>query len=57
MAKEAVAFMEQHKDQAFFLNYWMFSVHAPFDAKQNLIENIVRKSSRANRNAVRPMLP
>lgn len=38
MAKEAVAFMEQHKDESFFLNYWMFSVHAPFDAKQSLIE-------------------
>jgi len=38
MAKEAVAFLEQHKDESFFLNYWMFSVHAPFDAKQKLIE-------------------
>lgn len=38
MAKEAVAFMEQHKDQPFYLNYWMFSVHAPFDAKKKLIE-------------------
>ena len=38
MAKEAVAFMEKHKDEPFFLNYWMFSVHAPFDAKQSLIE-------------------
>ena len=38
MAKEAVAFMEKHKDQPFFLNYWMFSVHAPFDAKKALIE-------------------
>ncbi len=38
MAKEAVAFMEKHQDESFFLNYWMFSVHAPFDAKQELIE-------------------
>ena len=38
MAREAFAFMEQHKDQPFFLNYWMFSVHAPFDAKKSLIE-------------------
>ena len=38
MAKEAVAFIEKHKDQPFFLNYWMFSVHAPFDAKKELIE-------------------
>ena len=38
MAKEAVAWMEKHKDEPFYLNYWMFSVHAPFDAKKALIE-------------------
>lgn len=38
MAEEAVAFMQKHRDQPFFLNYWMFSVHAPFDAKQDLID-------------------
>lgn len=38
MAKEAAAFMEKHQDEPFFLNYWMFSVHAPFDAKKDLIE-------------------
>lgn len=38
MADEAVAFMESHRDEPFFLNYWMFSVHAPFDAKQALID-------------------
>lgn len=38
MAKEAVAFMEKHKESPFFLNYWMFSVHAPFNAKTNLVE-------------------
>lgn len=38
MADEAVAWMAAHKDQPFFLNYWQFSVHDPFDAKQALIE-------------------
>lgn len=38
MAKEAVEFMEANQDKPFFLNYWMFSVHAPFDAKKDLIE-------------------
>lgn len=38
MAKEAVAWMEKNQDRPFFLNYWMFSVHAPFDAKKALIE-------------------
>ena len=38
MASEAVAWMEQHREEPFFLNYWMFSVHAPFDAKKAFIE-------------------
>jgi arylsulfatase A-like enzyme len=37
MAKEASTFIENHKDEPFFLNYWMFSVHAPFDAKAALV--------------------
>ena len=38
MAAEAVAWMEQQKEKPFYLNYWMFSVHAPFDAKKANIE-------------------
>ena len=44
MAKEAVAFMETHRHEPFFLNYWMFSVHAPFDAKRSLIETHRRRA-------------
>ncbi len=43
MAEEAVAFLKQHRDEPFFLNYWMFSVHAPFDAKRQLIEKYRKK--------------
>ncbi len=38
MAREAVDWMTANKDKPFFLNYWMFSVHAPFDAKKELID-------------------
>jgi len=39
MAAEAVKWMNSlPADQPFFLNYWQFSVHAPFDAKKELIE-------------------
>ncbi len=38
MAKEASDWMAANKEKPFFLNYWMFSVHAPFDAKPELIE-------------------
>lgn len=37
MAKEAITFIRENRDKPFFLNYWMFSVHAPFDAKKELI--------------------
>ena len=43
MADEAVAWIEKYHDKSFFLNYWMFSVHAPFDAKK---ENIARHAGR-----------
>lgn len=37
MGDEAVAFIRQHQNEPFFLNYWQFSVHAPFDAKPEYI--------------------
>lgn len=38
MADEAAAWMEKQQGKPFYLNYWMFSVHAPFDAKKDFIE-------------------
>ncbi len=38
MANEAIAFIEKNRGKPFFLNYWAFSVHAPFDGKQELID-------------------
>jgi arylsulfatase A-like enzyme len=38
MAAEAVAWMGRQNGKPFYLNYWMFSVHAPFDAKKENIE-------------------
>jgi arylsulfatase A-like enzyme len=53
MAAEAVRWLQaQSNDQPFYLNYWQFSVHAPFDAKQELIAyyrpKIDRSSSQAS---------
>ena len=36
MAAEAIKFIQANKDHPFFLNYWAFSVHAPFDGKADL---------------------
>ncbi len=38
MADEALAWLTSVKKKPFFMNYWQFSVHAPFDAKAELIE-------------------
>ena len=43
MASEATAFLEAHKDSTFFLNYWLFAVHAPYQAPQDLIEKYSAK--------------
>lgn len=36
-ADAAVKFIREHKDEPFFLNYWLWSVHAPYDAKDELV--------------------
>ena len=39
MSEEAVNWLKSvRKDKPFFMNYWQFSVHAPFDAKKDLVE-------------------
>jgi arylsulfatase A-like enzyme len=38
VADEAVAFIAQHKDKPFFLNYWAFEVHSPWQAKEKQID-------------------
>lgn len=38
MAAEAAKWMQTVKDKPFYMNYWQFSVHAPFNAKAALIE-------------------
>lgn len=57
MATEAIRFIKAHKDQPFYINYWAFSVHAPYDAKPALVEKYRAKAARlppgsAQRNPV-----
>lgn len=37
LADEAVAFVKEHNDKPFFLNFWLYNVHTPLQAKQELI--------------------
>lgn len=57
LATEAIKFMTAHRDEPFYLNYWAFSVHAPYDAKKELVEKYRAKAARlpagsAQRNPV-----
>ena len=39
MSEEAISWMKAlDKEQPFYMNYWMFSVHGPIQGKQDLIE-------------------
>jgi arylsulfatase A-like enzyme len=44
MAEEAIKWMDSvDKDKPFYMNYWQFSVHAPFNAKEQLIKKYRKK--------------
>jgi len=38
VASEVVKFIRENKDRPFYVNYWCFSVHGPWDGKRELIE-------------------
>jgi len=50
MAEEAVKWLKSvaGNGKPFYMNYWQFSVHAPFDAKQELIDRYRGKIDRGN---------
>ncbi len=37
VSSQVVKFIHENKDRPFFVNYWPFSVHAPYDAKDELV--------------------
>lgn len=45
MAEEAARFIHENKDRPFFLNYWMFQPHSPWQDKE---ERIAKYESRAD---------
>lgn len=48
MSEEAATFIRENKDRPFYLNYWAFSVHAPWQAKPALLEKYKRKADAKN---------
>ena len=48
MAREAVMWLKNRdRTKPFFMNYWQFSVHAPFGAKPELIDHYRKKLARS----------
>lgn len=37
LSAQVVKFIRENKDRPFYVNYWQFSVHAPYDAKDELV--------------------
>ncbi|MEY4034481.1 MAG: hypothetical protein RL492_1675, partial [Verrucomicrobiota bacterium] len=48
MADEAGKFIQAHKGQPFFLNFWLFSVHSPWNARKDYIEHFKAKADPAD---------
>ena len=44
LCDEAVKFIGQHKAEPFFLNYWAFQVHSPWQAKEKQIDKYRAKT-------------
>ena len=54
IAEEAIKFLKTNKDKPFYLNYWAFSVHGPWDSKPEVVEKYRDKAKpdSAQRNPV-----
>ncbi|MBL6713728.1 MAG: sulfatase [Pirellulales bacterium] len=45
LAEEGIAFVREHQEKPFFLCWWNYSVHYPFQAPQELIEKYQQRAS------------
>jgi arylsulfatase A-like enzyme len=48
MSKEAAKYIAAHKAKPFYLNYWAFSVHSPWNARADYIEHFKAKADPKN---------
>lgn len=44
LATHAARFIRENKDHPFFLNFWSYGVHIPFQAKPDLIQHFTQKA-------------
>jgi len=48
MSKEAAKYIAAHKDKPFYMNYWAYSVHSPWNARADYIEHFKAKVDPTN---------
>jgi arylsulfatase A-like enzyme len=48
MSKEAAKYIAAHKAKPFYLNYWAYSVHSPWNARADTIEHFKAKADPKN---------
>jgi arylsulfatase A-like enzyme len=48
MSSEAAKFIRAHKDRPFYVNYWAYSVHGPWNARKDYIEHFKPKADEKN---------
>lgn len=48
MSEEAAKYIRNHREQPFFVNYWAYSVHSPWNARQDYIEHFQNKADPRN---------
>ena len=48
MSEEAAKFILAHKDKPFYVNYWAYSVHSPWNARQDYIDYFKPKADPKN---------
>lgn len=52
LAEECIDFIREHRQGPFFLNWWNYSVHYPFEAPSDLVEKYQAKVGPGNENPV-----
>ena len=48
MSEEAAKFIREHKDKPFYVNYWAYSVHSPWNARKDYIEHFQKTADAKN---------
>jgi arylsulfatase A-like enzyme len=48
LSAEAAKYIRAHKDRPFYVNYWAYSVHSPWNARKDYIERFKTKADASN---------